>query len=230
MQNLRENKNIIVFLSLLLAIVLLVWFFVPSLLLYSPSYEDVMIIDGKVVKRPPMMNKMSEMMPSMMGGSEHKQEQEMKPAEHFDANAVGNAIQSSVSAAQQKISDMTAKPSIDPRTGMVVDGPGSEQGPVEGIPQDSTFDKIPSNYYFLDDGAGGEMSIQHNLCSKSCCSDQWPTPFKQKYDPYVCGNKDKFVPSKIYCNNTFQDSGCLCLTNKQANFLYNRGSNGREWF
>ncbi|MBA42456.1 MAG: hypothetical protein CMF62_00415 [Magnetococcales bacterium] len=92
------------------------------------------------------------------------------------------------------------------------------------------LDKIPENYYFLDDGAGGRMSIQHNLCSKSCCSEQYPTPFKMKHDPYVCNNKDKFVPSNIYCNNSFQDSGCLCLTKDQSEYMYNRGGNGREWF
>ena len=95
---------------------------------------------------------------------------------------------------------------VDAKTGAVMDGPGFENGPIEGVTQDSLMN-IPSNYYFLDDGADGEMSIQHNLCSKSCCSEQWPTPFKQKYDPYVCGNKDQFVPSKIFCNNTFQDAG-----------------------
>ena len=120
-------------------------------------------------------------------------------------------------------------PHVDAKTGMLVDGPGFERGPIEGTFQE-TPTSIPSNYYFLDDGAGGEMSIQHNLCSRSCCSEQWPTPFKKKYDPYVCQNKDKFVPSRIMCNNTFQDSGCLCLTKKQSQFLYNRGGNGREWF
>ncbi|ARF11157.1 hypothetical protein Klosneuvirus_1_14 [Klosneuvirus KNV1] len=62
---------------------------------------------------------------------------------------------------------------VDAKTGAVMDGPGFEKGPVEGITQDSLAN-IPSNYYFLDDGADGEMSIQHNLCSKSCCSSQWP--------------------------------------------------------
>ena len=94
----------------------------------------------------------------------------------------------------------------------------------------SGVDSIPENYYFLDDGDNGRMSIQHNLCSRSCCSDQYPTPFKMKYDPYVCKNKDKFIPSRIMCNNAFQDSGCLCLTKEQGEFLYNRGGNGREWF
>jgi hypothetical protein len=84
--------------------------------------------------------------------------------------------------------------------------------------------------YRLDDGAGGRMSIQHNLYSKSCCSNQWSTPFKQKSDPYVCNNKSDFVPSNYYGNTSFQDSGCLCQTKEQAEFLYNRGGNGREWF
>src|SRR5690348_14416562 len=68
---------------------------------------------------------------------------------------------------------------VDAKTGAVMDGPGFEQGHIDGVTQD-TLMNIPSNYYFLDDGADGEMSIQHNLCSKSCCSEQWPTPFKQK--------------------------------------------------
>src|SRR5690606_25281763 len=71
-------------------------------------------------------------------------------------------------------------PFVDVSTGTIMDGPGFERGPVEGSAE--VPDTIPSNYYFLDDGAGGEMSIQHNLCSKSCCGAQWPTPFKQKYD------------------------------------------------
>ena len=122
-------------------------------------------------------------------------------------------------------------PYVNPKTGSLIDGPGFERGgDIEGVTQE-VMAKIPSNYYFLDDGADGEMSIQHNLCSKSCCSAQWPTPFKQKYDPYVCGNeKSKFSPSNIFCSNSFQDSGCLCLTKKQAQFFYNRGGNGRELF
>jgi hypothetical protein len=120
-------------------------------------------------------------------------------------------------------------PFVNPQTGTLLDGPGFEKGEVDGVSQDS-LSTVPSNYYFLDDGANGEMSIQHNLCSKSCCSAQWPTPFKQKYDPYVCGSKGQFVPSQIFCNNSFQDAGCLCLNKNQAQFLYNRGGNGRELF
>lgn len=120
-------------------------------------------------------------------------------------------------------------PYVHPPSATILDGPGYEKYDIEGAYQASAT-AIPSNYYFLDDGANGELSIQHNLCSKSCCSEQWPTPFKQKYDPYVCANKDKFVPTNITCNNSFQDSGCLCLTKSQAQSLYNRAGNGPSWF
>lgn len=132
-----------------------------------------------------------------------------------------------VGAEQQEMPEN--QPYIDPKTGALIDGPGFEKSKVE-TPFSDAWSEIPSNYYFLDDGAGGEMSIQHNLCSKSCCSEQWPLPFKQKYDPYVCGNKDQFVPSRYFCNTAHGDSGCLCLSKKTAQFLYNRGGNGREWF
>ena len=92
-------------------------------------------------------------------------------------------------------------PFVDPQAGTLINGPGFEKGDTDDIYQPAST-SIPSNYYFLDDGADGEMSIQHNLCSKSCCVSQWPTPFKMKYDPYVCQNKDKFVQSRIFCSNT----------------------------
>ena len=98
---------------------------------------------------------------------------------------------------------------------------------IEG-PSGKSVEKLPEDYYFLDDGADGKMSIQHNLCSRSCCSEQYPTPFKLKYDGNVCNNKSKYVPSQIMCNNAYQDSGCLCMTKDQANFLTNRGGNGNN--
>ncbi|QKF93880.1 hypothetical protein QKU48_gp0422 [Fadolivirus algeromassiliense] len=99
-------------------------------------------------------------------------------------------------------------PNVNPKTGSLIDGPGFERGDVEGVTQE-VMSMIPSNYYFLDDGNAQNDTVVHNLCSKSCCSAQWPTPFKQKYDPYVCANKDQFVPSNIFCNNSFQDSGLM---------------------
>lgn len=125
----------------------------------------------------------------------------------------------------------TSSTLINPRVAGVMSGPGFESNVTEmtGMEQD-VVSKLPSNYYFLDDGADGKYSIQHNNCSKNCCSSQWPLPFKMKKDPYLCQNKDQFVGSNIFCNNAYNDSGCLCLEKSQAQFLYTRGKNGDEWF
>ena len=76
----------------------------------------------------------------------------------------------------------------------------------------------------LDDGEGGSLGLHYNLCSKSCCSDQYPTPFKLPND-LACANKDKYVPNNYMCNNAWQDSGCVCMTDRQAGFLVERGGN-----
>jgi len=146
------------------------------------------------------------------------------------ANAEEEALEAPV------LEDQAAGPIIDNNNGTVIDGRGMQEAPMEpastpaydAVPVDS----IPENYYFLDDGDSGRMSIQHNLCSPSCCSEQYPTPHKNKYDPYVCNLKKqgKLVPSDVMCSNSFQDSGCLCKTTEQAQFIYNRGGNGRDWF
>ena len=118
---------------------------------------------------------------------------------------------------------------INPEMGSIISGPGFEKGEVDGIDQ-HVFSKIPQDYYFLDDGADRKYSITSNLFSKSCCSAQWPTGIHQKFDPYVCNNKDQYVGSNIMGNSTFSDAGCACLNKNQALFLYNRGGNGREFF
>ena len=69
------------------------------------------------------------------------------------------------------------------------------------------------------------LSFQNNVCSKLCCTPQYPTPFDQKVDHMTCGNVGEFVPSNYTCNNSWQDTGCLCLTQDQSDFLKNRGGN-----
>lgn len=84
---------------------------------------------------------------------------------------------------------------------------------------------IHPDSFLLDDGNGGKSGLHTNLCSKACCSSQYPLPFNLKFEQSVCENKNNFVPNNIMCNNAWQDSGCLCLTKEQANNLYSRGGN-----
>jgi hypothetical protein len=77
----------------------------------------------------------------------------------------------------------------------------------------------------LNGSLDNKFMFQNNVCSKLCCSPQYPTPFNQTIDHMTAGNTDDFVPSNYTCNNGWQNTGCLCLTNDQSNFLKNRGGN-----
>lgn len=58
----------------------------------------------------------------------------------------------------------------------------------------------------------------YNKCSLSCCSPQYPTPFQSSVDPFVCDKdgKSKYLSSSYYCTNNTGGTGCLCMTEKQA--------------
>lgn len=77
----------------------------------------------------------------------------------------------------------------------------------------------------LADGQGGSYTLSNNICSKSCCSNQYSTPFNVPEDSFVCNNKDEYVPNNYVCNNSWQDAGCLCLTKNQYEFINSRGGN-----
>ena len=78
----------------------------------------------------------------------------------------------------------------------------------------------------LDDGGDGLYGLNYSLCSKSCCSPQYPTPFPMDKDVVMEKLKGSFVPNSYKCNNGWQDSGCVCMTGKQRDFLSERGGNG----
>ena len=128
------------------------------------------------------------------------------------------------------MAEPVATPSVNVAVGTIMDGPGMEP---TGVMTGAFSNAVPDNYYMLSDGsANNAFSVQNNVCSKSCCSESWPTPFKQKTDPYVCAalKNEELVSSRMFCNNAFNDSGCMCLTKNQARFLYTRGGQGGEFF
>lgn len=58
----------------------------------------------------------------------------------------------------------------------------------------------------------------YNKCSLSCCSPQYPTPFKGDADPFTCGadGNSKYLASDYICQNNTGGVGCLCISEKQA--------------
>lgn len=63
----------------------------------------------------------------------------------------------------------------------------------------------------------------YNKCSLSCCSPQYPTPFLGDSNPFVCdkdGN-NKYLASNYICQNNTGGTGCLCMTQKQVDGMYN---------
>ena len=71
----------------------------------------------------------------------------------------------------------------------------------------------------LDDGNDGVYGLNYAMCSKSCCSPQYPPPFPLDKDVVVDKMKGEFVPTSYKCNNAWQDSGCVCMTKNQKDFL-----------
>ncbi len=117
----------------------------------------------------------------------------------------------------------------DKKTGLIMSGSEFDKNDFEGryVPldaEDIPINVIAPDSFLLDDGNNGRTGLHTNMCSKQCCSGQYPLPFKLSHDKKLCNLKN-FAPSNLMCNNAWQDSGCLCLTKPQANMLYNRGGN-----
>lgn len=75
--------------------------------------------------------------------------------------------------------------------------------------------------YLLDDGMNGEVKTFGNLCSLDCCSPDWR---KQKVNDGV-EDPAKFIKTNIYCRNSTQSSGCMCVTPQQKKHIESRGGN-----
>lgn len=128
-------------------------------------------------------------------------------------------------ATETKVEDIPIKPQIfDAGSGVVMAGP--EYVPSQFLsPWYKAYTGNLKNYYLLDDGANGAAGLQYNMCSKSCCGEQYPVPFKLPVDSAVCDKSDEFVPNSYTCNNAWQDSGCVCMTKEQAEHIGSRGGN-----
>jgi hypothetical protein len=83
----------------------------------------------------------------------------------------------------------------------------------------------PSSFNKLSGEDSTYMMTHYNQVSKACCSPQFPVPFALDSDVNILNQKKDFALSPYFGNNASQNSGCLCITNKQKDFLVNRGGN-----
>lgn len=149
-----------------------------------------------------------------------------KKYENLDST-ITNQPNNKPDATEVKITDPVIYPRVyDRLTGQITDA--SE---FVGLPESiypANGEGIVSNYGSidrLDDGYNGEMGLNYNMCSKSCCSPQYPTPFALEEDVMVDKMKDKFVLNNYGCNNAWNNSGCVCMTKDQHEYLSSRGGN-----
>ena len=119
--------------------------------------------------------------------------------------------------------EIKVPPIYDRLTGSVVTGSQFLGVPDEVAPAwGASFGEVDK----LDDGGNGMFGLNYAMCSKSCCSPQYPPQgFELDKDVVVDDMKGDFVPSQYVCNNAWQDSGCVCMSKKENNFLAGRGGN-----
>ena len=59
------------------------------------------------------------------------------------------------------------------------------------------------------------------MCSPACCHPQYPPPFRV-YDNEVDAD---YIKTGTTCNNSWQSTGCLCMTKDYQKYLESRGNN-----
>lgn len=101
---------------------------------------------------------------------------------------------------------------------------GAEPSGVESPTHGYVPASLNESMYLLSDGANGEYSYQYNKCSPACC-DTSCGPVPDNYRNEWEENKGKYVLTNMTCNSSWQNTGCLCATEKQQDFIGNRGGN-----
>jgi hypothetical protein len=66
-----------------------------------------------------------------------------------------------------------------------------------------------NNYFDLKYDTPTGHGMEKIVCSKNCCSTQWPTPEStQIKDPNI--DMKEYLPTNLNCNDGINDTGCIC--------------------
>jgi len=82
-----------------------------------------------------------------------------------------------------------------------------------------------SNINFQNNDDKNLVKIDKEKCSRNCCGiTQWPVPSEMVNNSIPQDEMKNYIPSNFSCN--FGDaSGCVCLTQKDSDYLNNHGNN-----
>ena len=51
-------------------------------------------------------------------------------------------------------------------------------------------------------------NMEKIICSKKCCSTDWPNTTNNSIDPKI--DMNKYLPTNLNCNDGIHDTGCIC--------------------
>jgi hypothetical protein len=118
-----------------------------------------------------------------------------------------NTEEKSLLDRDSRISQISKPPFFDPKTYSIHSGPDFKK--LHITPAWANVNEIPADNYNQND----DPRLLNNKCSLSCCSSQYPIPFETAVDKEAC-NRSKYLPSSYGC-----ETGCLCISHKQAKML-----------
>ena len=82
--------------------------------------------------------------------------------------------------------------------------------------------QIPNKETFVNNVQ--PVKIDTNKCSRDCCGlAQWPVPSELLSNNISSEELKNYIPSNFSCN-LGANSGCVCLTQNDYNYLSNHGS------
>lgn len=71
------------------------------------------------------------------------------------------------------------------------------------------FNNNNNNYFDLKYNTPTGYNMDKIICSKKCCSTQWPTPTATHIkDPNI--DMNEYLPTNLNCNDGINDTGCIC--------------------
>lgn len=75
---------------------------------------------------------------------------------------------------------------------------------------ENTEDFYNNNKYFdLKYDTTTLPNMEKIVCSKNCCSTQWPTPQPMQVE-YQKIDMNEYLPTNLNCNDGIHDTGCMC--------------------